>query len=219
MEKSKLILKLKEVLKDENMALLKDIITTLDDEARKETYSTKPTDKKKLATIEKVLDKRGYRVYNQAVGLDKRGYTIITDSYFGVLLKDDILPFPYAFTDDTTEEQKAMIKDKGLEVKAGVYPSFNNLLPTGEHETVKISCNELKYADKTTLKENDGKKIYKIMNDDGTVKVAFDLKYMMYVINIMQLTGDIKLEIYGDIKPIVIRDKENIGIVLPIRIY
>lgn len=61
--------------------------------------------------------------------------------------------------------------------------------------------------------------LQRVLNDDGTVKVAFDLKYMMYVINIMQLTGDIELEIYGDIKPIVIRDKENIGIVLPIRIY
>lgn len=219
MNKYDLILKLKHILEHEDINELREIIEKLQDEARKETYSTKPTDKKKLATIEKVLDKRGYRVFNQAVGLDKRGYTIITDSYFGVLLKDDILPFPYAFTDDVTDEQKAMIKDKGLEIKAGVYPSFNNLLPTGEHETVKISCDDIKYADKTTLKENDGKKVYKIMSDDGTVKVAFDLKYMMYVINIMQLTGDIELEIYGDIKPIVIRDKENIGIVLPIRIY
>lgn len=205
MDKYNLISKLKHILEHEDINELREIIEKLQDEARKETYSTKPTDKKKLATIEKVLD--------------KRGYTIITDSYFGVLLKDDILPFPYAFTDDTTEEQKAMIKSKGLEIKAGVYPSFNNLLPTGEHETVKISCDDIKYADKTTLKENDGKKVYKIMSDDGTVKVAFDLKYMMYVINIMQLTGDIELEIYGDIKPIVIRDKENIGIVLPIRIY
>lgn len=218
MEKYNLILKLKHILKHEDMNELREVIEKLQDEARKETYSTKPTDKKKLSTIEKALNKRSYRIYNQAVGLDKRGYTIITDSYFGVLLKDDILPFPYAFTDDATEEQKAMIKDKGLKIKAGTYPSFNNLVPTGEHETVKISCDELKYADKTTLKEGE-KKVYKIMNDDGTVKVAFDLKYMMYVINIMQLTGDIELEIYGDIKPIVIRDKENIGIVLPIKIY
>lgn len=218
MNKYTLILKLKHILEYEDMNELREVIEKLQDEARKETYSTKATDKKKLATITKILEKDGLRVFDKAVGLDKRGYTIITDSYFGVLLKDDILPFPYAFTDDATEEQKAMIKDKGLEIKAGVYPSFNNLVPTGEHETVKISCNELKYADKTTLKDGD-KKIYKIMNDDGTVKVAFDLKYMMYVINIMQLTGDIELEIYGDIKPIVIRDKENIGIVLPIKIY
>lgn len=80
------------------------------------------------------------------------------------------MPFPYAFTDDVTEEQKTMIKNKGLEVKAEVYPSFNNLLPTGEHETVKVSCDDIKYADKTTLKDGD-KKIYKIMNDDGTVKL------------------------------------------------
>lgn len=219
MDKYDLILKLKHILEYENMNELREVIEKLQDEARKETYSTKATDKKKLSTITKILKKGGLRVFNQAIGLDKRGYTIITDSYFGVLLKDDILPFPYAFTDDATDEQKAMIKDKGLKIKAGVYPSFNNLVPTGEHETVKISCDELKYADKTTLKENDGKKVYKITNDDGTVKVAFDLKYMMYVIDIMQLSGDIELEIYGDIKPIIIRDKENIGIVLPIKIY
>lgn len=218
MDKYNLILKLKHILEHEDMNELREVIEKLQDEARKETYSTKATDKKKLSTITTILKKGGLRVFDKAVGLDKRGYTIITDSYFGVLLKDDILPFPYAFTNDVTEEQKTMIKNKGLEIKAGTYPSFNNLLPTGEHETIKISCDELKYADKTTLKDGN-KKIYKIMNDDGTVKVAFDLKYMMYVINIMQLTGDIELEVYSDIKPIIIRDKENIGIVLPIRIY
>lgn len=220
MEKLEILKQLKEMRLNQEFYKIDELIKTLESDIKKENYYRKPTDKKKISTIQKILkysEKKG-RPFLANIGIDEKGNHLITDSYHAFLLREEnYLPFNYAFTSKKNEEIEKDMIEKGVTICSGVYPNLENLFPSGSTDIIKLECNDIINYNKTTPKDGD-KVIYKVYDDKGNVKVTFDSNYLVNAINVLQLEGTIELEFYGDIKPLVIRKNENLGLILPIRV-
>lgn len=218
MKTDKIIVELKKILKEQDLFKLNELIEKLEQQELESKYISKPSDKKRLSAIKKVLESSGIRpVLGCFTKIDDNVY--FTDSYQLYKLNDESLPFTYA-TNNTnlTQEEEEYVKKNNLKVYPGIYPNLKNIIPTNSPKTTyKVNAEELLKQEKMTLPER-GKKIHTI--NTGIGNISFDLIYIKNVINILKLTGDFELELYGDINPIIIRNKEDeIGLILPIKVY
>lgn len=219
MKTDKIIVELKKILKEQDLFKLNKLIEKLEQQELESKYISKPSDKKRLSAIKKVLESsEGIRpILCCFTKIDNNVY--FTDSYQLYKLNDESLPFTYA-TNNTnlTQEEEEYVKNNNLKVYPGIYPNLKNIIPTNSPKTTyKVNAEELLKLEKMTLPER-GKEIHTINTEIGNI--SFDLIYIKNVINILKLTEDFELELYGDINPIIIRNKENeIGLILPIKTY
>ena len=234
MKLDKIILELKKVKTGEQE--LDNVISDLEKEFKESEFITKPSDKKKLSAIKKVVNKsknsdsyyKNCIYYNSYTRQLDKSY--ITDSYQLYELNDEYLPLEYAksnlhinnqeYLDKAKKEEQELIKKYNLTVKDGFYPTVYNLFDSVnsyEEKLYKFDVGEMLKLEKTTLKE-DGKKIHTIKVDNLTI--SFDLVFLKNAIDILQLQGKATLKIYGDTKPIILEnDKGERGLILPVKKY
>lgn len=219
MKLDKIILELKQIEKGEKE--LRDLIIKLEQEYKEENFINKPSDKKRLSAIKKVVcnKKQEGRVYYNSFSR-QNGKTYITDSYQMYELNDGYLPFEYAsHNKELTEEEKNIVDKYNLKVKAAVYPNASNLFTMlyGTETLYEFDVDEILKLEKTTPKEN-GMKLYTI--NAGDLKVSFNLIYLKYAIDILKLQGKATLKLYGDIRPIIIENEEGEkGLIVPVRTF
>lgn len=221
MEKIGILKELKGIYEKQEFYKIKDLIDILELDINKEKYYKKPSDKKKISTIQKVLKNiSDVRPILGCIGMDNMGNHLITDSYQAYILKEEnYLPFNYALTSNATDDEKIKLIENNIKIYNGVYPNLCNILPCGEHKKVVLSSNTIINYIKTTPK-TDGKCIYRIVDGvSNELSVAFDAVYMKNAIDILQLEREFVVEIYGKDRPIIIRNNDNIAVILPIRIY
>lgn len=229
MKLDKIILELKKVKTGEKE--LDSIISDLEKEFKESKFINKPSDKKKLSAIKKVVNnsKNEGRVYYNSYTrqLDK---SYITDNCQLYEINDEYLPLEYAksnlylnnqeYLEKAKKEEKELIKKYNLTVKDGFYPTVYNFFDSVnsyEEKLYQFDVDEMLKLEKTTLKE-DGKKVHTIKVDDITI--SFDLVSLKNAIDILQLQGKATLKVYGDIQPIILEnDKDERGLILPIKIY
>lgn len=229
MKLDKIILELKKVKTGEQE--LDSVIFELEKEFMESKFINKPSDKKKLSAIKKVVikSKNSGRIYYNSYTrqLDK---SYITDSYQLYELNDEYLPLEYAksnlhinnqeYLEKAKKEEQELIKKYNLTVKDGFYPTVYTLFDSVNSYNEKLyqfDVDEMLQLEKTTLKE-DGKKIHTIKVDD--LIISFDLIFLKNAIDILQLQGKATLKIYGDTKPIILEnDKGERGLILPVKTY
>lgn len=229
MKLDKIILELKKVKTGEKE--LDSVISVLEKEFMESKFITKPSDKKKLSAIKKVVNKsknKGWTYYNSYTRQLDKSY--ITDSYQLYELNDKYLPLEYAksnlhiknqeYLEKAKKEEQELIKKYNLTVKDGFYPTVYNLFDSVNsynEKLYKFDVDEMLKLEKTTLKE-DGKKIHTIKVDNITI--SFDLIFLKNAIDILQLQGKATLKVYGDTTPIILEnDKGERGLILPVKTF
>ncbi len=221
MEKIGILKELKGIYEKQEFYKIKDLIDILEQDINKEKYYKKPSDKKKIATIQKILKNvSDVRPVLKCVGLDNMGNHLITDSYQAYILKEEnYLPFNYALTSNATDDEKIKLIKNNIKIYNGVYPNLCDILPCEDHKEVVLSSNVIINYVKTTTK-TDGKCVYKIVDGvSNELLVAFDAVYMKNAIDILQLEKEFVVEIYGKDRPIIIRNNDNIALILSIKVY
>lgn len=219
MKLDKIILELKQVELGEKK--LGDIITKLEQDYMEDEFINKPSDKKKLSAIKKVVENtkiKGVPYYNSFTR--QKGKTYITDSYQLYELNDEYLPLEYASAEETlTDEEKQLVNKYKLTIKNGKYPKVDNLidLVRGQEELYTFDVDEILKIEKTMPKEN-GMKLYSVRVND--LAVSFDLLILKNAINILKLQGKATLKLYGETSPIIIENNDGErGLILPVRTY
>lgn len=219
MKLDKIILELKQVELGEKK--LGDIITKLEQNYMEDKFINKPSDKKKLSAIKKVVENtkiKGVSYYNSFTR--QKGKTYITDSYQLYELNDEYLPLEYASAEETlTDEEKQLVNKYKLTIKNGKYPKVDNLidLVRGQEELYTFDVDEILKIEKTMPKEN-GMKLYSVRVND--LAVSFDLLILKNAINILKLQGKATLKLYGKTSPIIIENNDGErGLILPVRTY
>lgn len=219
MKLDKIILELKQIEKGEKE--LKDLIIKLEQEYKEQNFINKPSDKKKLSAIKKVVcnKKQEGRVFYNSFS-KQNGKTYITDSYQLYELNDEYLPLEYASAEETlTDEEKQLVNKYKLTIKNGKYPKVDNLIDhvRGQEELYTFDVDEILKIEKTMPKEN-GIKLYSVRVND--LAVSFDLLILKNAINILKLQGKATLKLYGETSPIIIENNDGErGLILPVRTY
>lgn len=227
MKLDKIILELKDIKKYNDMVKCDELIKELEKELKEECFKVKPSDKKRLSAIKRVLKEQETRPILSCFTPYEKGKVAFTDSYQLYILNEDYLPFNVAFDstidDDFKDNYLKVYGDKILGKKEGVYPNLHNLIPnlipTSEPlYKIDLKVSEVLALEKTTEKRGDGAKVYTFENENG--KISLDLVYLKNCINILKLKDNITLEIYGEIKPIIIHNSDGeLGLILPIKVY
>lgn len=223
MKLDKIILELKDIKKYNDMVKCDELIKELEKELKEECFKVKPSDKKRLNAIKKVLKENEYRPILSCFTPYEKGKVAFTDSYQLYILNEDYLPFNVAFDstvdDDFKDNYLKVYGDKILGKKEGVYPNLHNLIPTSEPlYKIDLKVSEVLALEKTTEKRGDGAKVYTFENENG--KISLDLVCLKNCINILKLKDNFTMEIHGEIKPIIIHnDDGELGLILPIKVY
>lgn len=217
MKLDKIILELKQIEKGEKE--LKDLIIKLEQEYKEQNFINKPSDKKKLSAIKKVVcnKKQEGRVFYNSFS-KQNGKIYITDSYQMYELNDEYLPLEYASQEkELTEEEKNIVEKYNLKIKNAVYPSTSNLFNIlyCTETPYEFDVDEILKLEKTTPIEN-GMKLYTI--NTGDVNVSLNLIHLKYAIDILKLQGKATLKLYGDTRPVIIENNDGEkGLILPVK--
>lgn len=155
---------------------------------------------KQLKAIKRVL-KRGAKKQNVLGGYYKNEVNNVcyfTDSYIAFRLNVNDLPFRREFT----------------------YPSLiDYFFPDSSiniMENYTLTMEGFKESYKNTPKENGLKCIDIELRD---YDITFDLCKLKDVIDILDIKDYITLEVYGEEKPIIIRNNDDIALIMPIKKY
>ena len=222
MKLDKIILELKDIKKYNDMVKCDELIKELEKELKEQGFKVKPSDKKRLSAIKRVLKKQETRPILSCFTPFEKGKVAFTDSYELYVLNEDYLPFNVAFDstvdDDFKDNYLKVYGDKILGKKEGVYPNLHNLIPTSEPlYKIDLKVSEVLALEKTTEKKGDGAKVYTFENENG--KIALDLVCLKNCINILKLKDNFTLEIHGKIKPVIIHNENGeLGLIMPVRI-
>lgn len=223
MKLDKIILELKDIKKYNDMVKCDELIKELEKELKEQCFKTKPSDKKRLNAIKKVLKEQKTRPILSCFTPYEKGKVAFTDTYQLYILNEDCLPFNVAFDstvdDDFKDNYLKVYGDKILGKKEGVYPNLHNLIPTSEPlYKIDLKVSEVLALEKTTEKERNGAKVYTFENENG--KISLNLVSLKNCINILKLKDNFTMEIHGEINPIIIHnDNGELGLILPVRIY
>ena len=221
MKLDKIILELKDIKKYNDMVKCDELIKELEKDLKEECFKVKPSDKKRLSAIKKVLKEQKTRPLLSCFTPYEKGKVAFTDSYSLYVLNEDYLPFNVAFDstvdDDFKDNYLKVYGDKILGKKEGVYPNLHNLIPTSEPiYKIDLKVSEVLALEKTTEKKGNGAKVYTFENG----KISLDLVYLKNCINILKLKDNFTMEIHGEIKPIIIHNSDGeLGLILPIKVY
>lgn len=226
MKLDKIILELKEIkeMGDDFTALERynNLIEKLEKDLKEQGFKTKPSDKKRLSAIKRVLKENEYRPVLSCFTPYEKGKVAFTDSYELYVLNEDYLPFNVAFDStvdgDFKDNYLKVYRDKILGKKEGVYPNLHNLIPTSEPlYKIDLKVSNILALEKTTPKEGNSK-VHTFKNENG--KISLNLIYLKNCIDILKLKDNITLEIHGEIKPVIIHNENGeLGLIVPVKIY
>lgn len=222
MKLDKIILELKNIRDTKDIIKCDELIKELEKELKEKCFKEKPSDKKRLSAIKRVLKSSKERPILECFTPYETGKCAFTDSYEMFIINESCLPFDVAFAsnvnDDFKDNYLRVNANKILGKKDGVYPNLHNLIPTTEPlYKINLKVSDILALEKTTEKKN-GAKVYTIKNENG--KISFNLSYLKNCIDILKLKDIVTLEIYGELSPIIIHnDKQEVGLIVPIRTF
>lgn len=175
------------------------------EKAIREESCYKTSSKTRVNAIKRVASKDNSRPILTGYGIWK-DYKVVTNSYHLIAIKEDNMPL------------KLVTSDKELENKIGKENCINGTYPNIDNIIRYDTSNELPMFDLDELESayRLGKK-----NKDILFKIGeqnFDPKYVKNVIDV--LGKDFKIYYQGEYKPLFfVNDKNEIGLVLPIKKY
>lgn len=220
-------IELKNINKEVESYQITELIKKIDQEVREQTTATKPSEKKQLNAIKKYLKESEKNAKPLLTCWTPFGdnQVAFTNSYTLLVLNKKTLPFKVAFDNTISEEkQKEFIEKNDIPrdmVQPGVYPTLKNVIPyeMDQKDTLKLNIESFlawyKCQDKKAMKN---KEILYNLSDD-LEPYTVDPNLLKQVIDIMQITGTVCVEYYGEIKPCIIRNKGEIGLLLPVKRY
>lgn len=202
---------------------LNKLMEKIETEVRKVTcYKT--TSKTRINAIKRVASKDDCRPVLQGYGIYE-SYKVVTDSYHLIAIKQDDMPIPAVSSNfKDLEEVKQYREEHGNNsVINGTYPNLNWVLDGKYKEGTEIQFNVDDFLAFYKLHKNGYDKnsknyddLYKIECND---KVGyFDPKFMKNVLDV--IGKDSKVYFTGEISPLYfVNEKEELGVVLPIRVF
>jgi len=209
---------IKEITKDNDINYIKFIALRdkLEEEIRKNA-AYKTTNKTRVNAIKKVASKEESRLALTGYGICG-DYKCVTDSYHAIMIKQDEMPLPLVATDSDLE--KLGIDKNEYKEKYGVTAIINATYPN------MLNCITLDYdkSNELTLDVNDLIAFIKtnkkeIARNDAFYQIGEQTYNPIYVKNVIDVIGeDCKIYFQGINRPLYfVNDKEEIGIVLPVR--
>lgn len=175
------------------------------EKAIREETCYKTTSKTRVNGIKRVASKLEKRPVLTGYGIWK-DYKVVTDSYHLIAIYEDNMPLKLVTTD------KELANKVGKEnCINGVYPNMDSIIRYDtSNELPMFDLDELEYTYKLGKKDKDV--LFKIGEQNFNPQ---------FVKNIVDVLGkDLKLYYQGELKPLFfVNDKNEIGLVLPIKIY
>lgn len=175
------------------------------EKAIREETCYKTTSKTRVNGIKRIASKDNSRPALTGYGIYE-DYKCVTDSYHLIAIKEDNMPLKLVTTD------KELANKVGKEnCIYGTYPNIDNIIRYDtSNELPMFNLDELEYTYK--LGKKDKNILFKIGEQNFNPK---------YVKNIVDVLGkDLKLYYQGEFKPLFfVNDKNEIGLVLPIKKY
>lgn len=175
------------------------------EKAIREETCYKTTSKTRVNGIKRVASKsesrpvlKGYGIWND--------YKVVTDSYHLIAIYEDNMPLKLATTDN--ELANKVGKENCI---YGNYPNMDSILRYDtSNELPMIDLDELESTCK--LGKKDKSILFKIGDQN------FNPQYVKNIIDV--LGNDIKIYYQGECRPVFfVNNKDEIGLVLPIRVY
>jgi len=193
-----------EIMKDDmNFTKALSLKEKLEKAIREETcYKT--SSKTRVNAIKRVASKDNSRPALTGYGIYE-DYKVVTDSYHLIAIKENNMPLKLVTTD--LELVKKIGKENCI---SGVYPKMESVLKYDtSNELPMINLNDLESFVKLHKKD---KEVYKIGEQ------YFDPNYVKDIVDV--LGKDLKIYYQGENRPLFfVNDKDEIGLVLPIRKY
>lgn len=179
---------------------------------QEENYITKPSDKKKLTAIKKVLKNPDRPVLECFTRFDNQ--VVFTDSYIAFILNDKVLPFKYASNNMATiESDREYARENGLEYDERIYPDikniFDRLLNKSVVDTMTLNVKDLLLEYKTTPRDTTSRHARVKTFELKDFKYLLDLNLVKSAIDILKLNDTITIEFYGEYEPVIIKNNDN----------
>ena len=174
----------------------------------------------KIKTIRKILYSSGAS-YLKCFSPYKDG-VIFTDSFVLYHLNDKTLPFEVGFTSKMNKKfKKEYLEKYNNSVRTESYPELEKLIPKEiPREIYKMNLDEFLFEYKV-ITDNifEDKKIMRIKSENLGI-ISFNVEYLYDALKILKIDSNFELELYGDLKPIIIHNDEGeMGLILPIKTY
>lgn len=174
------------------------------EKAIREETCYKTTSKTRVNAIKRVASKNDARPVLTGYGIYE-DYKCVTDSYHLIAIKEDNMPLKLVTTD--SELANKVGKENCI---CGNYPNMEMLLKYDtSNELPMIDLDDLESFCKMHKKDNE---LYKIGEQ------TFNPHYVKNIVDV--LGKDLKIYYQGEYKPLFfVNDKEEIGLVLPVKTY
>ncbi len=175
------------------------------EKAIREESCYKTSSKTRVNAIKRVASKDNSRPALTGYGIYE-DYKCVTDSYHLIAIKEDNMPLKLVTTDN--ELANKVGKENCI---CGTYPNMEMLLKYDTSNELEIfNLDDLESACKMSKKDKD------ILFTIGTQ--TFNPQYVKNVIDV--LGTNVKIYYQGELRPLFfVNDKDEIGLVLPIRKY
>jgi len=197
----------------DTLALL-ELMEKIEKQVRKEVcYKT--TSKTRVDAIKRVASKDNARPVLQGYGVSG-DYKLVTDSYHAIAIKEENMPIPRVAGDMSLEEAHKWMDEHGRNsLINGTYPNMSHF----------INLDNINKENQLTIDVNDLSSFIKLHPDykkeGGLYKVGESYYNPKFIKNIIDIIGkDAKIYYQGEYKPLYfVNDKDEIGLVLPIKNY
>lgn len=203
-----------EYAKEQDFAKLQDLMSRIEKAVRTENcYKT--TSKTRVNAIKRVASKDNIRPILKGYGIIE-GYKVVTDSYHLIAIKQDEMPLPLVATSDELKElginkNEYMVKNGRESLIYGNYPNMEWVLNFDRsQELPMVDMNDLTSFIKLHKKDEEFYKIGECLYNPQFVK------------NVIEVLGVENTKVYfqGENKPLYFEnDKNEIGLVLPVKVY
>ena len=182
------------------------------EKAIREETCYKTTSKTRINAIKRVASKQDVRPSLQCYGIvnvNNVEYKVITDAYHLIAIKDDNIPLKVCTTDNNIIEKVG--KDNCY---IGDYPIkesvFNNYFSINKDNPITLDYDDVMAFYK--LHKDDKNELFKINN------ITCDIKFVKNVLDV--LGKNVKVYTSEDTAPIwFVNEKEELGLVLPIKVF
>lgn len=203
-----------EYAKEQDFAKLQDLMSRIEKAVRTEN-SYKTTSKTRVNAIKRVASKNNIRPVLIGYGI-KGDYKVVTDSYHLIAIKQDVMPLPLVATSDELKElgidKNEYVEKNGREsLIYGVYPNVEHFLNFDRGQEIPmIDMDDLTSFIKLHKKDEE---LYEING------CTFNPQFLKNVIDVLGAENT-KIYFQGENKPLYFEnDKDEIGLVLPCKIY
>lgn len=196
-----------------NFMKYQKLLDKIEEKVRLES-SYKTTSKTRANAIKRVASDRNDRPVLTGYGV-RNGYKVVTDSYHLIAIHEENMPLPLVATPDE-------LKEMGIDYKEYIEKNGRNSLINGNYPNMDnlLKFNTSKELDMIDL--DDLQSFCKLHKKDKELYKIGDKEYNPHFVkNIIDVLGkDVRLYDQGINRPLfIVNNKDEIGLVLPVRKY